>query len=152
MLKKILKKFSVLICSLAFLPACSGTRPANLGVNDGKLLDCPDSPNCVSSFALDDKHQIDPMSFSGSSQEQIKILKSIINNFGNASVVSEGENYIHAEFFSNMLKFVDDVEFFLDEKNKKLHFRSASRLGYGDFGVNRKRIETIKTKLAEKSD
>ncbi|MGV7220491.1 MAG: DUF1499 domain-containing protein [Nitrospinales bacterium] len=151
MLKKLNKKISVLICSLAFLPACSGTRPGNIGVNDGKLLDCPDSPNCVSSFALDEKHQIDPLSYSGSSEEQIKVLKTIISNFGNASIVSENENYIHAEFASKMFKFVDDVEFFLDEKNKTIHFRSASRLGYGDFGVNRKRIEAIKTTLSGKS-
>jgi uncharacterized protein (DUF1499 family) len=152
MLKNLFKQISVLICSLAFLPACSGARPVNLGVNDGKLLDCPSSPNCVSSFASDDKHQIDPLKFSGSNQYQIKILKTIINGFENASIISESENYIHAEFSSNLFKFVDDVEFFLDEKNKTLHFRSASRKGYGDFGVNRKRIETIKSKLSGKSD
>ena len=152
MLKNLFKKISVLICSLAFLPACSGTRPVNLGVNDGKLLGCPSSPNCVSSFASDNKHQIDPINFSGSSKDQVKILKTILNDFKNANIISESENYIHAEFSSNLFKFVDDVEFFIDEKSKTMHFRSASRLGYGDFGVNRKRIETIKTKLSEKSD
>ena len=151
MFGKILTRLSVLICSLAFLPACSGTRPGNLGANDGKLLDCPGSPNCVSSFALDEEHQIDPFSFSGSKEDQIKKLKTIISKFGDASIVSESGNYIYVEFASNLFKFVDDVEFLIDEKNQKLHFRSASRLGYGDFGVNRKRIETIKARLAGKS-
>ena len=149
MLKNLFKKISILICSLAFLPACSGTRPGNLGINDGKFLDCPDSPNCVSSFALDDKHQIDPIKYLGSNEEQIKKLKTIINGLGNAVIVSENENYVHAEFSSDLLKFVDDVEFYLDEKTRTLHFRSASRLGYGDFGANRKRIEAIRAKFEE---
>ena len=151
MFGKILTKLSVLICSLAFLPACSGTRPGNLGANDGKLLDCPDSPNCVSSFASDDEHQIDPIKYLGSNEEQIKLLKTIISGLGNSRIVSESDNYIYAEFSSDLLKFVDDVEFLLDEKTKTLHFRSASRLGYGDYGVNRKRIEAIRAKFEGKS-
>ena len=140
----------VLLCSLAFLPACSGTRPDNLGVKDGQLLACPASPNCVSSFASDKKHQIDPLRYSASREEQLLRLKALIVKMGNARVVTEKANYLHVEFTSKVFRFVDDAEFLLDDENKTIYFRSASRIGRSDFGVNRKRIEAIKSLLAEK--
>ncbi len=80
---------------------------------------------------------------------QLMRLKTVILKMSNARIVAEKENYLHAEFTSKVFRFVDDAEFLLDEKTKTLYFRSASRLGYGDFGVNRKRIEVIKSRLAE---
>ena len=110
---------------------------------------CPASPNCVSSFAPDKKHQIGPLKYSASKEMQLMRLKTVILKMSNARIVAEKENYLHAEFTSKVFRFVDDAEFLLDEKTKTLYFRSASRLGYGDFGVNRKRIEVIKSRLAE---
>lgn len=71
------------------------------------------------------------------------ILKSRIEAYPRTEVISENSNYIYAEFTSLIMRYVDDVEFYFDEKTKLLHFRSASRLGTGDLGVNRKRIETL---------
>jgi len=150
MLDRFKTRMGVLLCSLAFLPACSGTRPDNLGVKDGQLLACPASPNCVSSFASDKKHQIDPSRYSASREEQLLRLKTLIVKMGNARVVTEKENYLHVEFTSKVFRFVDDAEFLLDDENKTIYFRSASRIGRSDFGVNRKRIEAIKSLLAEK--
>lgn len=59
-------------------------------------------------------------------------------------LVDEDESYLHFEFTSLLLRFVDDVEFLFDEKIGTIHFRSASRIGYGDFGVNRRRMEEIR--------
>lgn len=150
MLDRFKTKLVVLLTSAAFLPACSGTRPQNLGIKDGMLWSCPALPNCVSSFATDKKHQIDPFEYSGSKEQTLLRLKSVISIMGGAKVVSEKANYLHAEFTSKLFRFVDDAEFLLDDKTKTLHFRSASRLGYSDLGVNRKRIETIKSLLAKK--
>jgi len=148
MLDRFKTRLGVLLCSLAFLPACSGTRPDNLGIKDGKLLGCPASPNCVSSFAPDKKHHIDPFKYSASTERQLLRLKTLIAKMGNVRVVAEKDNYLYAEFTSKLFRFVDDAEFLLDDKTKTLYFRSASRLGYGDLGVNRKRIETIKSLLS----
>ena len=152
MFDKYKKRLGVLLCSLAFLPACSGTRPDNLGVKDGQLLACPASPNCVSSFASDKKHQIGPLRYSASREQQLLRLKTLIVKLGNARVVAEKENYLRAEFTSKVFRFVDDAEFLLDDDSKTLYFRSASRLGYSDFGVNRKRIEAIKSLLVDMPD
>jgi uncharacterized protein (DUF1499 family) len=56
----------------------------------------------------------------------------------------EQGNYLHVEMRSLMFRFVDDVEFSLAASAGLIHVRSASRVGYSDFGVNRKRVERIR--------
>lgn len=147
MLNKLKVRLIALISSLAILPACAGERPLDLGIFDGKLRGCPSSPNCVSSFAPDEKHQIASLKYSASKTEMLARLKSVIEKMEGVTVVIESDNYLYAEFTSKLFRFVDDVEFLLDDETKTLHFRSASRLGRSDLGVNRKRIETIKSRL-----
>ena len=71
------------------------------------------------------------------------ILKKRILDYPRTNIITENPDYIYAEFTSFLFRFVDDVEFYFDEKNKTLHFRSASRLGSGDLGVNRKRVDAL---------
>lgn len=150
MLNKFKVRLIALISSLALLPACAGERPLNLGVFDGKLRGCPSSPNCVSSFAPDEKHKIASFRYSASKSEMRARLKSVLEKMEGTKIVIEKDNYLYAEFTSKLFRFVDDVEFLLDDETKSIHFRSASRLGRSDFGVNRKRIESIKSGLALK--
>lgn len=65
-------------------------------------------------------------------------------------LVEEDEAYLHYEFSSLLLRFVDDVELIFDDETKTIHFRSASRTGYGDLGVNRRRMETIRSLIEGK--
>jgi uncharacterized protein (DUF1499 family) len=76
-------------------------------------------------------------------------LKTVIQSLERTKIITETENYLYAEFTSKLMGYVDDVEFLLDDGAKVIHVRSASRLGQSDLGVNRKRIETIRTKLNE---
>jgi uncharacterized protein (DUF1499 family) len=107
----------------------SGVRPNNLGIKNGELAPCPSSPNCVSTKAQDTKHAIEPI--------------PIIRSMPRISIVKTTDDYLQVEFASAVFRFVDDVEFYLDNTDKTIQFRSASRLGYSDFGVNRKRMEEI---------
>jgi uncharacterized protein (DUF1499 family) len=75
-------------------------------------------------------------------------LKSIIESTPRTSIVEERADYLYAEFTSMLIGYVDDVEFYFPPDEQVIHVRSASRLGYSDFGVNRKRIEDIRAKLA----
>ncbi|QLE55695.1 DUF1499 domain-containing protein [Nostoc sp. TCL26-01] len=129
----------------------AGKRPNNLGVRDGKLAACPNSPNCVSSQSADTVHQIAPLTFSLTPQQAIANLKTVIQSLPRTKIINEGEDYIYAEFTSALMGFVDDVEFYLDNNANVIHVRSASRLGQSDLGVNRQRIETIKSKFNELS-
>lgn len=122
----------------------AGKRPTNLGVNDGKLAPCPNTPNCVSSQSADTQHKIEPLTYNNSAAEAMADLKKVITSQERATIISESPNYIYAEFKSKLMGYVDDVEFYLDEAAKVIQVRSASRLGQSDLGVNRKRIETIR--------
>lgn len=125
----------------------SGNRPATLGVKDGQLASCPGSPNCVNSQspASDAEHYIAPFSFSSSAPEAIARLKGIIDAMELTEVIQQTDSYLYAEFSTPLMGFVDDVEFFADASTGTVHVRSASRLGQSDLGVNRKRIEAIRT-------
>ena len=114
-----------------------------IGIVNGKLNPCPKSPNCVSTQATDNKQKVDPIQFSGSIDEAKDKIINIIGSLKRSKIITNKDNYIHAEFRTAIFKFVDDVEFLFDDSEKIIHFRSRSRLGYSDMGVNRKRMETI---------
>ncbi|MBD2728941.1 DUF1499 domain-containing protein [Nostoc sp. FACHB-892] len=125
----------------------AGKRPNNLGISNGKLAPCPNSPNCVSSQSTDETHKIAPLTFTSTPEEAIANLKEIIQSLPRTKIISESQDYLYAEFKSALLGFVDDVEFYLDRNANVIQVRSASRLGQSDLGVNRQRIETIRGKL-----
>jgi uncharacterized protein (DUF1499 family) len=118
----------------------SWKRPDYLGVKHGRLAPCKPTPNCVSSQAdpADDEHYIAPLEV-----KDMNVVRKVLESMRGASVIATGPNYLYAEFRTPILRFVDDVEFFFD--GKVIHVRSASRLGRRDFGVNRKRIEQLRS-------
>lgn len=136
---------SLSIAACIFMAGCSGARPTDLGVKDGRLAPCPSSPNCVSSQSGDQEHAIAPLSYTESAPLALADLKKVILGMKRSKIVEERDSYIHAEFTSALWRFVDDVEFYFGEGAKVIHVRSASRLGKSDFGVNRKRVEEIRT-------
>jgi uncharacterized protein (DUF1499 family) len=111
------------------------------------MAKCPKSPNCVSSQATDEKHRIDPLSYTGSRTKARDNLFQVIRSMKRTKIVTEEENYIHVEFRSALWRFVDDVEFYFVDDGKIIHVRSAARLGYYDMGVNRRRVENIREKF-----
>jgi uncharacterized protein (DUF1499 family) len=120
----------------------AGSRPNNLGVKEGKLASCPNSPNCVCSQSETPYAKIAP--FTGATISQIK---QIVAGMEKTKIVRETEDYLYAEFTTPLMGFVDDVEFWHDRANNLVHVRSASRLGKSDLGVNRQRVETIRERL-----
>lgn len=126
--------------------------PDHLGVENGRFAPCPNTPNCVSSFAdpADEIHYIEPLPL-GSSLPEAKVqIYNLIADTPRSRIVANTPNYIHAEFRSFTWGFVDDVEFYFDEEAGLIHLKSAARLGEGDMGVNRKRMEEIRRQyLAE---
>ena len=111
------------------------------------ITPCPKTPNCVSSLDMDRRQFVEPFHFTGSAKDAMEKLVNIISDFKRARVVSVNENLIQAEFTSLFFRFVDDAEFFFDERKKIIHVKSASRIGYSDLGVNRRRIENIRKRL-----
>jgi uncharacterized protein (DUF1499 family) len=115
----------------------------SIGVVDGKLVACPDKPNCVSSYASDERHKMDAWPLNESPADMMARLNEIFIHY-EVEVVSQTTTYVHAVYHSSLFNYPDDVEFYIDAEEKKIHFRSASRVGHSDLGANRKRIQEIK--------
>lgn len=111
------------------------------------LKPCPNKPNCVSSLSSDKAHSVEPLQYLGDWQVVKNFLLAIIEQTPRAVVVQNHNDYVHAIFKSKIFGFVDDVEFVFDDTNKVIHIRSASRLGYYDFKVNRQRVEVLRARL-----
>jgi uncharacterized protein (DUF1499 family) len=110
-----------------------------------RLKPCPSSPNCVSSWpGEDESHRIAPFTWVGDLEQARARLRAAVLAAGDARFVEESETYWHVEFRSKIFRFVDDVEFLFDREKRVIHVRSASRVGYSDLGVNRKRVEKIR--------
>ncbi len=142
-----MKKRTVFLGGLLVVLAmgCSGQRPADLGVTNGLLASCPASPNCVSSQSHDKVHYIAPLQVEGDPQQAMARLADIIRHLPRTKIITRNDHYLYATFRSRVWGFVDDVEFYLPPGGNAVQVRSASRLGQGDFGVNRKRIEHLRT-------
>jgi len=132
----------IIMIPLLTLLGCAGQRPETLGIQNGQLAACPDSPNCVSSFDSRESHSIEPIAGS------LSRIKDAISAMDRVNIVEEQDNYLYAEFTSRLMGYVDDVEFLADPANNLVHVRSASRLGHSDMGVNRKRIEAIRSAVS----
>ncbi|HAS47790.1 DUF1499 domain-containing protein [Gammaproteobacteria bacterium] len=130
-----------LLALLPFLTACAGEPPQNIGVRDGRLSPCPESPNCVSSFESDEEHSIAAL------DATLAQIQRVVLALDEANIVEQSSDYMYVEFTSRLMGYVDDVEFLYDSASNQTHVRSASRLGYSDLGANRKRIEAIRTQL-----
>lgn len=126
---------------LPFLSACAGEPPQDIGVVDGRLTACPDSPNCVTSYASDETHGIAPL------QATLEQVRGALNGMERTNIVNQDGNYLYVEFTTALMGYVDDVEFLYDPAAGVTHVRSASRLGYSDLGANRKRIEALRGAL-----
>ncbi len=116
-------------------------------MTESRILPCPDTPNCVSSKATSTAQHIDPLRYEGDKDEAWLRLIKIVKGMKRAEVVEDSGAYIHATFKSWLFRFVDDVEFQIDDDAKIIHMKSSSRVGYSDFGVNRRRCETIRAKF-----
>ena len=127
----------------------AGKRPQNLGYSNGRLAPCRSTPNCVSSQAdpKDEQHYIAPLAIKG---DVISSIRKAVESMPRATVVQAEPGYLYAEFRSKLMGFVDDVEFLVDPAKGVVHVRSASRLGRRDFGVNRERIEKLRSVLEKR--
>lgn len=143
--------FLVLVVAIgAPMGLFSGKPPADLGLAGGKLRGGDWRPNWVSSQvpASDAAHHVAPFDASGDPAAAWKSLERAISLEPRAKVVTRLPGYLHAEFASATMGFVDDAEFALDAKAGVIHVRAGARLGIRDFGVNRERVDRLRAAIA----
>ncbi|MCB0407684.1 MAG: DUF1499 domain-containing protein [Bdellovibrionales bacterium] len=107
------------------------------------IKECPSSPNCVSTMTKQSQKKMNPISYSQSCASVNEKIINLLNQFPRAKLIQRTETYLHYTFKSQIFGFVDDVEFFIDDIQHLVHFRSASRTGYSDFGANKKRMNQL---------
>lgn len=122
--------------------------PQTILVKNDMIVPCKSKPNCVSSLNHEKRHHVEPLRYGKFETAKAKLL-DILKSFKRIRIASEHENYIRIEFASFIFRFIDDVEFYFDDKEKLIHLKSASRIGYSDLGANRRRIEKIRRKFLE---
>jgi len=144
----------VLAVAAGHLGFLQGTAPEDLGVRDGKLKPPSTTENSVSSqAALYPDHpqrgyaDIAPLPLKGDGPATMARIKAIVEGMEGAKVVKSEPGYLYAQFTTKLMKYVDDVEFWFDPAANAIQVRSASRVGRGDMGVNRKRIEAVRAAL-----
>jgi uncharacterized protein (DUF1499 family) len=145
----------VAVLLAARLGAFAGRMPGDLGVRDGKLKAPSRTPNSVSSQAelwpeapQRDYARIAPLPLAGDAKATIARIAAVVEALPGARIVERRDDYLYAQFTTAMMRFVDDVEFWVDPAAGVVQLRSASRVGRKDFGVNRARIEAIRERLA----
>jgi uncharacterized protein (DUF1499 family) len=141
--------FLILAVLLTVLSCAS--NPPKVELVDGKLRACPDSPNCVSSESDRASSRVEPLVFQGPSEKAWSDLKETTREMG-GKIQEEQEGYLWATFTSRVFRFVDDVEFRMVSADGIVHVRSGSRVGYSDLGVNRRRVEKLRTLFNRKRD
>jgi uncharacterized protein (DUF1499 family) len=132
---------------LTFAAVSCMSSPATSGPNGGRLNPCPTSPNCVCSEDTGAAAFIKPLRTAGSASETLAKVKAVVLALPRTRLVEERPDYLRFEFRSRIFRFVDDVEFLASGTDPAIQVRSASRTGYSDLGVNRKRIESIRAAL-----
>jgi uncharacterized protein (DUF1499 family) len=128
------------------LTSTPGADGESAGLSDGKLTPCPDSPNCVSTQSKSRRHAMEPLPYLETREKSRERILTILKSMKRTKIVERRESYVHVEFRTALWGFVDDVEFLFDDSARVVHFRSASRTGYYDFGVNRRRMKEISQK------
>ncbi|VEN75344.1 conserved hypothetical protein [Candidatus Desulfarcum epimagneticum] len=124
----------------------SGKAP---GLLEGRLAPCPKAPNCVCSEEKGDAgHYIEPVAIPPHVEGMGMIRETILEMGGR--IRDEEGGHLAATFSSRFFGFVDDFEIRADFLEKKVHIRSASRVGHSDFGANRRRAERFSVLCMEK--
>jgi uncharacterized protein (DUF1499 family) len=141
--------FFIVVVLLA-VSSCT-SNPPKVQLVDGRLRACPKSPNCVSSESDSASSQIEPLSFKVRPEKAWDNLKETIRELG-GKIQEEGDDYLWTTFTSRLFRFVDDVEFRMVSSDGIIHVRSGSRVGYSDLGVNRRRVEKLRTLFNRKKN
>jgi len=135
-------KSTLLSVSLLILTACSqGVQT----MTDRTLSPCGDKPNCVSTQDDRDTHNLKPYILTKNAN--LNTIEQTALQLSGAKLAAKQDGYLRIECTSRIMRFTDDLE--LRIEGETLIVRSESRIGYSDFGVNRKRANQLRALLKE---
>lgn len=133
----------ILILLITFMFYKNNKLPSYLGVHNGKLAAMPSSPNAVSTQTDVQDKKIEAIPYSNAVEAKV-VIKKALAELGNNALITEENQYLHIVFTTPTMRYKDDVEIWLDEEHKLIHYRSQSRVGYSDRGLNKTRFQQFK--------
>lgn len=142
-MKTVLIILLVLIVLAFVMIYMQNSREPSLGHNQGRLTPLSSKPNAVSTQADDVARRVAPWPFKADREQTMSAILTAVKEYGGAEVVKQEDDYLYVVFTTDLMKFHDDAEFYLDEDAREVHFRSSSRAGYSDRGLNRQRYERL---------
>ena len=135
------------IAAVAVLIGCAGSGK-DIDMNQlDRLSGCSGPPNCVSSESEDPRHSVAPMQLVGDSANEWAGIQDVVGRLPRSRIVKSTDRYLSVTLKSSVFGFIDDLELKLDLQTKMISIRSASRRGYFDLGVNRRRVENLRIQL-----
>lgn len=114
-----------------------------IGLVNGKFQEISSKPNCVSTQTAYDDKRVEPLAFKDSLEASKAAIKKAFDSYGDIEIKEETDTYIYAVATTGTMKYHDDIEICLDQEAGVVHFRSASRAGYSDMGLNKTRFDAI---------
>lgn len=149
-----MRRLPLPICLLAIMLCAllSGCATAPQRVTQAQSPDeftaCTSAPRCVSSQAAKDSSKyVAPFTYTRSTEHARKALLEALRGSKDAKVQQADADFVHATFQSALLHFVDDVTFIIHPQSKTIDVKSSARIGYYDFGVNRRRVERLRARF-----
>ncbi|MGF1541127.1 MAG: DUF1499 domain-containing protein [Pleurocapsa sp.] len=139
----------IVVASSYIFSSSAIAATSSLGIHNGYLSNCPESPNCVVSQNSDQTHAIAPIPYHTDLSTARETLLKVLSVVPRTTIIQQADNYVLAEAKSRIFGFVDDVEFYFPENEPVIQMRSASRVGESDLGVNRRRLEQIRLALQD---
>ena len=121
------------------------TTPTHLGHKDGQLAPMPSKPNAVSSQTQLADKQVEALPYKDSKEQTLAAVKNTLTQMANNEIMASEDGYIYTVFTTAKMHYHDDVELLLDDAAQVVHFRSQSRAGYSDRGLNRQRYEKFRS-------
>lgn len=144
---KVVALIRVSVVAIALIAGCSAAPVNDAVAKYERMAPCSSAPHCVSSLAADSDRRVEPLHFSGSRADAHARLLKLLRALPRTQVVTDESDYVHALVTTATVGFTDDVEFeFASARiGGIIQVRSSSRIGYYDFGVNRGRVENLRS-------
>ena len=139
-----LRNLLSLLLTTVFLVGC--TSAPEIPANGSTLPACGPLPNCVNSESGEGGQAIDPIR---ASEQQWRSLKRWLKEQTDWTITREDSLFLQAVTTTPTLRFRDDVQLRYDPNQQVIHARSSSRLGIGDMGANRSRVESLRLQIAD---
>lgn len=120
------------------------TPNIELGVKEGMFTEIPESPNAVSTQTSQTDKLVEPIAFIGTLEESKEAFKKALTEYSGIKIIEETDFYLYAVATTSLMRYKDDIELYFDQDSQLIHYRSASRVGYSDMGLNKTRYEALK--------